>query len=103
MARKPETWEIAGRPVSISNPDKVYFPEPGYTKGDLVRYYVAVGDAHQAHVKRLADIRPHRLIEIEHFFQTYKLLEDKTVQVIGWQDVDRAYEELEADRRRLAG
>jgi DNA ligase D-like protein (predicted polymerase) len=44
MARKPETWEIAGRAVSISNPDKVYFPETGYTKGDLVRYYLAVAD-----------------------------------------------------------
>src|SRR5688572_17976262 len=44
MARKPEVWEIAGREVSISNPDKVYFPETGYTKGDLVRYYVAVAD-----------------------------------------------------------
>ena len=44
MARKPELWEIAGREVSVSNPDKVYFPETGYTKGDLVRYYVAVAD-----------------------------------------------------------
>ena len=44
MARKPELWSIAGREVSISNPDKVFFPEKGYTKGDLVRYYVAVAD-----------------------------------------------------------
>jgi inorganic pyrophosphatase len=64
---------------------------------------VAVGDPHQAHVARLADVRPHRLVEIEHFFQTYKLLEDKTVDVIGWQDIDRALRELEADRRRLTG
>ena len=63
---------------------------------------VAVGDPHQAHVERLADIRPHRLVEIEHFFQTYKLLEDKTVDVIGWEDVDRARAELEADRQRAA-
>jgi inorganic pyrophosphatase len=62
---------------------------------------VAVGDPHQAHVERLADVRPHRLVEIEHFFQTYKLLEDKTVDVIGWEDVDRAWAELEADRQRL--
>jgi inorganic pyrophosphatase len=63
---------------------------------------VAVGDPHQAHVSKLADIRPHRLVEIEHFFQTYKLLEDKTVDVIGWEDVDRARAELEADRQRAA-
>src|SRR5579872_888092 len=28
--------------MEISNPDKVYFPGSGATKGDLVRYYLAV-------------------------------------------------------------
>ena len=42
---------------------------------------VAVGDPHQAHVERLEQIRPHRLVEIENFFQTYKLLEDKMTEV----------------------
>ena len=37
--------EVAGRTVDISNPDKVYFPELGATKFDLVSYYVAVADA----------------------------------------------------------
>lgn len=59
---------------------------------------VAVGDPHQAHVVRLSQVRPHRLVEIEHFFQTYKLLEDKTVEVIGWRDADRAREVLLTDR-----
>jgi len=36
MATRKEILEIGGREVSISNPDKVYFPEPGYTKMDLV-------------------------------------------------------------------
>jgi DNA ligase D-like protein (predicted polymerase) len=34
--------ELAGREVAISNPDKVYFPEAGVTKRELVEYYVAV-------------------------------------------------------------
>lgn len=34
--------EAAGRPVRISHPDKVLFPERGGTKMDLVRYYQAV-------------------------------------------------------------
>jgi DNA ligase D-like protein (predicted polymerase) len=33
-----------GREVSISNPRKVMFPEPGYTKLDLARYYLAVSE-----------------------------------------------------------
>jgi bifunctional non-homologous end joining protein LigD len=37
-----ETLTVAGREVSISNPRKVLFPQAGYTKLDLVRYYLAV-------------------------------------------------------------
>jgi bifunctional non-homologous end joining protein LigD len=39
-----ETLTIGTREVSVSNPDKVLFPERGYTKRDLVRYYLAVAD-----------------------------------------------------------
>ena len=35
---------VAGREVQISNPDKVFFPQAGYTKGDLVDYYLAVAE-----------------------------------------------------------
>ena len=45
MAGTPFTeLEAAGRPVRITNPDKVFFPARGETKLDLARYYVAVGD-----------------------------------------------------------
>jgi DNA ligase D-like protein (predicted polymerase) len=36
--------EIAGREVPISNPSKVYFPQAGVTKLDVVRYYLAVAE-----------------------------------------------------------
>ena len=36
MATRKELITVAGREVTISNPDKVYFPEAGYTKRDLV-------------------------------------------------------------------
>ena len=39
MAKSRQTiLEVAGREVTITNPDKVYFPEAGHTKLDLVRY-----------------------------------------------------------------
>jgi len=44
MAERKETIEVAGRTVTISNPDKVYFPRTGHTKLDLVRYYLSVAD-----------------------------------------------------------
>ena len=44
MAGRKEVIEVAGRAVTISNPDKVYFPRTGHTKMDVVRYYLAVAD-----------------------------------------------------------
>ena len=44
MASKKEVLEIGGREVTVSNPDKVYFPKAGYTKLDLVHYFLAVAD-----------------------------------------------------------
>src|ERR1700753_4331768 len=35
---------IGSRTVKVSNPDRVYFPERGETKLDLVNYYLSVGD-----------------------------------------------------------
>src|SRR5215216_2583155 len=39
------TLEVAGREVRLSNPGKVYFPKPGWTKLELAEYYVTVADA----------------------------------------------------------
>ena len=39
-----ETLDVDGREVRVSNPDKVYFPEAGITKLELVRYYLAVAE-----------------------------------------------------------
>src|SRR5688500_20203493 len=40
-----EVLTIAGREVTISNPQKVLFPGPKHTKLDLVQYYLAVSAA----------------------------------------------------------
>src|SRR5262249_33537682 len=46
MASKGEkvVLDVAGREVAVSNPAKVYFPEAGITKLDVVRYYLAVAE-----------------------------------------------------------
>jgi bifunctional non-homologous end joining protein LigD len=45
MGRAQETvLEVAGREVVVTHPDKVFFPQAGYTKLDLAKYYVAVAD-----------------------------------------------------------
>ena len=70
-SREAETLTLAGREVAISNPDKLLFPKPKYTKLDLARYYIAVADG----ALRGAGGRPNMLvrypdgIEGEHFYQ----------------------------------
>jgi bifunctional non-homologous end joining protein LigD len=36
------SWEIGGQRLRLTNLDKVLFPEPGFTKRDLIRYYVSI-------------------------------------------------------------
>src|SRR2546422_9980363 len=43
-APREEIIEAAGRQITITNPDKVFFPRTGHTKLDLVRYYMAVAE-----------------------------------------------------------
>ena len=66
-----ELLTIDGHEVSITNPEKVLFPEAKYTKLDVVRYYLAVAEG----ALRAAGGRPNMLvrfpngIEQEHFYQ----------------------------------
>src|SRR2546423_2360493 len=52
MMRHPAYVQVAGRDVTITNRDKVFFPKRGLTKGDLVDYYVAVAPALVPHVRQ---------------------------------------------------
>src|SRR3989475_11712977 len=36
--------EVAGREVTVTNPEKVFFPRTGHTKLDLVNYYLSVAE-----------------------------------------------------------
>jgi DNA ligase D len=44
LAKDTEVIEVAGRDLTVSSPDKVFFSERGETKLDLVRYYLAVSE-----------------------------------------------------------
>ncbi|MEU5052867.1 non-homologous end-joining DNA ligase [Streptomyces sp. NPDC021096] len=62
---------VGERTVRLSHPDKVYFPERGFTKYDVARYYLGVGDG----ILRALKDRPTTLerypdgVEGESFFQ----------------------------------
>jgi bifunctional non-homologous end joining protein LigD len=38
-ARSKATWQVGGREVVVSNLDKLFWPEQGFTKGDLLELY----------------------------------------------------------------
>ncbi|WP_027346050.1 non-homologous end-joining DNA ligase [Hamadaea tsunoensis] len=40
-----QTFEIGNRSVKLSSPDKVMFPDRGFTKRDVFDYYVTVGES----------------------------------------------------------
>jgi len=44
LATDAQVLDIAGRRIAVTNPDKVFFPERGETKLDLIRYYLAVAE-----------------------------------------------------------
>src|SRR5687768_4254378 len=66
-----EKLVVDGREVSISNPQKVLFPDAGYTKLDLAHYFIAVADG----ALRGAGGRPNMLVRFpngiaqQHFYQ----------------------------------
>ncbi len=69
--RVHERVTIGDRDVAISNPDKVLFPTAGYTKRDVVQYYLAIAGG----ALRAAGGRPNVLVRYpngvdnEFFFQ----------------------------------
>lgn len=44
MPQETVVLELAGRDVTITNPNKVFFPKSGYTKLDIVNYFIAVAE-----------------------------------------------------------
>lgn len=90
--------EVGERIVSVSNPDRVYFPARGETKLDLVNYYLSVGDGivralrhrpcmlhrfpkgvegDKVHQKRLPQGAPEWVDTVEVFFPRYKRTADE--------------------------
>ena len=57
---------------------------------------VANDDPRWERVDSMADLAPHRLREIENFFETYKTLEGRLSRVEGWLGIDDAWRIIES-------
>src|SRR3989344_5834903 len=74
---------VRARPVAIMN-----MIDSG--EGDDKIIAVPVEDPRFANVKDISDINPHTLKEIEHFYSTYKKLQEKVVEVTGFKGAEEA-------------
>ncbi len=52
------------------------------------------------HIRKLSDVPPHLLKEIEHFFSIYKELEKKKTGVEGWEGLEAALRIIRESRER---
>lgn len=59
---------------------------------------VATKDPRFSVRRSLNDLNPHTLKEVIHFFEVYKALEEKEVEVVGWKDVPTAMEIIQQYR-----
>lgn len=64
-------------------------------EGDDKIIAVAKGDPNMKHINELEDLPQHTLDEIKQFFEEYKKLEKKTVEVTGFEGKKRALEVVE--------
>jgi inorganic pyrophosphatase len=70
--------------------------------GDDKVLCIPAGDVRMAHITDLQDVSEFDLLEIQHFFETYKDLEPgKSVEGAHWVDRRHAETEIEESRRRL--
>lgn len=47
----PSSVTVAGKPIAVSNLDKVLYPETGFTKGQVIDYYLRIAPAMLPHLK----------------------------------------------------
>jgi len=62
---------------------------------------VPVKDPRYSEIKDKNDLNQHLLKEIAHFFQRYKELQNKKVEIIGWEDKEKALKEIKDSIERF--
>lgn len=83
---------VKTRPVGIMN-----MIDGGDSDDKIIS--VPVDDPRWDDVKDLNDINKHTLKEMEHFFSTYKKIQNKEVEVSGFKDVEAAHDAIERARK----
>jgi len=83
---------VRARPVALMN-----MIDGGDADDKIIA--VPAGDPRWNDVKNLSDLNKHTLKEIEHFYSTYKKLQNKEVKVLGFKDNKEAEEAFKRGRK----
>lgn len=51
MSKKSQTLEVQGREIAVTNLQKVLYPKTGFTKGDVINYYIQIAPVLLPHLK----------------------------------------------------
>lgn len=86
---------VPARPIGVLRMDD----DKGYDEKILA---VPSGDPRFDDIFDLSNLHEHWLREIENFFATYKLLEEKDTELHGWEPADSARQVIEQARQRHA-
>jgi len=76
---------LAVRPVAV-----MHMTDSGESDDKIIA--VPVEDPRWDNVKDLSDVNPHSIKEFQHFFETYKSIEDKVVTIDGVEGKEKALE-----------
>jgi bifunctional non-homologous end joining protein LigD len=101
LERKEVTTTIDGHSLKFTNLDKIYYPEDGYTKRDLLNYYDAVAELLLPHLKDrpLSLKRYPNGIHADYFFQ--KNTPDGYPSWLGTRTIEKIRYVLAEDRASL--
>lgn len=80
---------VVARPIGVC-----YMVDDGEKDEKIIA--VPVDDIRQKHIQDLSDLNPHVPKEIQHFFEHYKDLQNKKVEITGWGDKAEAIKVMQS-------
>jgi len=68
MAKQTSNLEVDGHTLTVSNLDKVLYPEAGFTKGDVIRYFIDISPVLLPHLENRPITMKRYPSGVGHFF-----------------------------------
>ena len=91
---KGATLNVEGKEVPVSNLEKVYYPKAGFTKGEMLAYYIKIAPVLLPHGKVLVDWSQNSETKTTVCVYSLRAKERPFVSMpLEWHEVERYLEE----------